>query len=188
MSCLCHVSLIYFHFCHTMCFALKPEMNFPCEWTIKRSPLFYSVLQFPQGSPIIKNLSVAILQLSEAGELAYLRSKWWASSCIADKAKSLAVQPQSLKGMFLVLSLGLGLGALLAVLELTSKSRRSAAEQRVCASACTNHITSVRQKKKKKNPSPKCQLFRLYTKQPFLLLHIVHLCLFRKILNNVISL
>lgn len=74
---------------------------------------------------------MAILQLSEAGELAYLRSKWWASSCISDRAKSLAVQPHSLKGMFLVLALGLGLGALVAVLELTSKSRRSAAEQKV---------------------------------------------------------
>lgn len=80
---------------------------------------------------------MAILQLSEAGELAYLRSKWWASSCLADKAKSLAVQPHSLKGMFLVLSLGLGLGTLVAVLELTSKSRRSAVEQKVCASAKT---------------------------------------------------
>lgn len=89
---------------------------------------------------------MAILQLSEAGELAYLRSKWWASSCIADKAKSSAVHQHSLKGMFLVLSLGLGLGALLAVLELTSKSRRRAAEQKVCASAFTNHITSVRRK------------------------------------------
>uniref|UniRef100_A0AAQ4QPI1 Glutamate receptor n=1 Tax=Gasterosteus aculeatus aculeatus TaxID=481459 RepID=A0AAQ4QPI1_GASAC len=87
------------------------------------------------GSPIIKNLSVAILQLSEAGELAYLRSKWWASSCMADKAKSSAVQQHGLKGMFVVLSLGLGLGALLAVLELTAKSRRSAAEQK--KSCCT---------------------------------------------------
>lgn len=87
------------------------------------------------GSPVIKNLSVAILQLSEAGELAYLRSKWWASSCIAGKAKSSAMQPHSLKGMFLVLALGLGLGTILAVLELTSKSRRSAAEQK--KSCCT---------------------------------------------------
>ncbi|CAN9512063.1 unnamed protein product [Ophioblennius macclurei] len=87
------------------------------------------------GSPIIKNLSVAILQLSEAGELAYLRSKWWASSCIANKGRSTAAQPHGLKGMFLVLSLGLGLGALLAILELTSKSRKSAAEQR--KSCCT---------------------------------------------------
>ncbi|KAM3620894.1 uncharacterized protein V6R79_003463 [Siganus canaliculatus] len=87
------------------------------------------------GSPIIKNLSIAILQLSEAGELAYLRSKWWASSCMADRGKTSAVQPHSLKGLFVLLSLGLGLGALLAVLELTSKSRRSAAEQK--KSCCT---------------------------------------------------
>ncbi|XP_061544567.1 probable glutamate receptor isoform X1 [Phycodurus eques] len=82
------------------------------------------------GSPIIKNLSVAILQLSEAGELAYLQSKWWASSCMADKAKATAVQPHSLKGMFAVLALGLTLGTLLAVLELASRSRSSAAEQK----------------------------------------------------------
>lgn len=87
---------------------------------------------------MIKNLSVAILQLSEAGELAYLRSKWWASSCLADKAKSVAVQPHSLQGMFLVLSLGLVLGLLLAVLELTSRSRSRAVEQKVCTSACAN--------------------------------------------------
>ncbi|XP_075996953.1 glutamate receptor U1 [Genypterus blacodes] len=82
------------------------------------------------GSPIIKNLSVAILQLNEAGELAYLRSKWWASSCLADNAKASAAQPHSLKGMFLVLALGLGLGTLLAVLELTTRSRSRAAEQK----------------------------------------------------------
>lgn len=84
-----------------------------------------------EGSPIVKNLSVAILQLSEAGELAYLRSKWWASSCMAGKGRSAAMQPHSLRGMFLVLSLGLGLGALAAILELTSKSRHNAAEQKV---------------------------------------------------------
>ncbi|XP_041748723.2 glutamate receptor U1 [Coregonus clupeaformis] len=87
------------------------------------------------GSPMLKNLSVAILELSEAGELAYLRSKWWASSCMADPAKVSPLQPHSLKGMFLVLALGLGLGVLLAVLELTAKSRSNAAEQR--KSYCT---------------------------------------------------
>ncbi|KAK6318896.1 hypothetical protein J4Q44_G00101070 [Coregonus suidteri] len=87
------------------------------------------------GSSMLKNLSVAILQLSEAGELAYLRSKWWASSCMADPAKASPLQPHSLKGMFLVLALGLGLGVLLAVLELTAKSRSSAGEQR--KSCCT---------------------------------------------------
>uniref|UniRef100_A0A674EJ78 Glutamate receptor n=1 Tax=Salmo trutta TaxID=8032 RepID=A0A674EJ78_SALTR len=87
------------------------------------------------GSPMLKNLSVAILELSEAGELAYLRSKWWASSCMADPAKASPLQPHSLKGMFLVLALGLGLGVLLAVLELTTKSRSNAGEQR--KSYCT---------------------------------------------------
>nr|XP_029528059.1 glutamate receptor U1-like [Oncorhynchus nerka]XP_029528068.1 glutamate receptor U1-like [Oncorhynchus nerka] len=87
------------------------------------------------GSPMLKNLSVAILELSEAGELAYLRSKWWASSCMADAAKASPLQPHSLKGMFLVLALGLGLGVLLAVLELTTKSRNNAREQR--KSYCT---------------------------------------------------
>ncbi|XP_035652251.1 glutamate receptor U1-like [Oncorhynchus keta] len=87
------------------------------------------------GSPMLKNLSVAILELSEAGELAYLRSKWWASSCMADAAKASPLQPHSLKGMFLVLALGLGLGVLLAVLELTTKSRSNAREQR--KSYCT---------------------------------------------------
>lgn len=93
-----------------------------------------------EGSPIVKNLSVAILQLSEAGELAYLRSKWWASSCMADKGRSSAMQPHSLRGMFLVLSIGLGLGALAAILELTSKSRKNAAEQKVRSSSLAYHL------------------------------------------------
>lgn len=83
---------------------------------------------------------MAILQLSEAGELAYLRSKWWASSCLAERAKSSAVQAHSLKGMFLVLSVGLALGAVLAVLELFSKSRRSAAEQKVSFLMAENRL------------------------------------------------
>uniref|UniRef100_A0A8C5HI26 Glutamate receptor n=1 Tax=Gouania willdenowi TaxID=441366 RepID=A0A8C5HI26_GOUWI len=94
------------------------------------------------GSPIIKNLSVAILQLSEAGELAYLRSKWWASSCMAEKTKSVTVQQHSIKGMFLVLTVGLGLGGLLAVLELISKSRKSAAQmKKSCCSVMTEEVS-----------------------------------------------
>ena len=80
---------------------------------------------------MIKNLSVAILQLSEAGELSYMRSKWWATGCLANAAKA-STEPHGLKGMFLLLALGLGLGVLLAVLELTSKSRSNAGDQRVC--------------------------------------------------------
>ena len=83
---------------------------------------------------------MAILQLSEAGELAYLRSKWWASSCVTDTAKASALHPHSLKGMFLILGLGLGLGVLLALLELTSKTRSSAGEQRVRATCWHTHL------------------------------------------------
>ncbi|XP_017263825.1 glutamate receptor U1 [Kryptolebias marmoratus] len=103
------------------------------------------------GSPIIKNLSVAILQLNEAGELAYLRSKWWASSCIADKAKPSALQSHNLKGMFLFLSLGLGLGMLVAVLELTFQSRTRAAEQqKSCCTVLTEEL-SLRMRNGKAN-------------------------------------
>ncbi|XP_068172471.1 glutamate receptor U1 [Antennarius striatus] len=105
------------------------------------------------GSSLIKNLSIAILQLSEAGELAYLRSKWWASSCTTNKSKSLSVQPHSLKGMFLLLSLGLGLGALLSVLELTSKSRRTAVEQRKSCWMAFKEELSLRLRTNKRNKS-----------------------------------
>ncbi|XP_030632602.1 probable glutamate receptor [Chanos chanos] len=89
----------------------------------------------PLDSPMLKNLSIAILQLSESGELAYLRSKWWASSCMMERAKATSLKAHSLKGIFLVLAIGLGLGVLLALLELSSKSRSSAQEQR--KSCCT---------------------------------------------------
>lgn len=93
------------------------------------------------GSPIIKNLSVAILQLAEAGELAYLRSKWWASSCLADR-RSAAAPPHGLKGLFVLLSLGLGVGVLLAVLELTFHSRSKAVEQKKsCCSVLTEQLS-----------------------------------------------
>ncbi|XP_067287452.1 probable glutamate receptor isoform X2 [Pseudorasbora parva] len=94
----------------------------------------YSIVT-PLGSPMLKNLSVAILQLSEAGELAYLRTKWWASSCIPDSAKASSLRAHSMKGIFLVLAIGLGIGVLLSLFELTSKSRSTAGEQK--KSCCT---------------------------------------------------
>ncbi|KAM6980704.1 glutamate receptor U1 [Aplochiton taeniatus] len=102
-------------------------------------------------SPMLKNLSMAILQLSEAGELAYLRSKWWASSCMGASAKASAAQPHSPKGMFLVMALGLGLGLLLAILELTSRSRRSAGEQRKSCCTVFSEELSVRLRTSKVN-------------------------------------
>lgn len=91
------------------------------------------------GSPMLKNLSVAILQLSEAGELAYLRSKWWASSCMAHSVKGSSLRAHGMKGIFLVLAVGLGIGVVLALLELTSKLRSSAQEQKASRSKiCLN--------------------------------------------------
>lgn len=85
------------------------------------------------GSPLVKNLSVAILQLSESGELTYLRDKWWASSCVRDHSNhtSQALQPHDVRGLFLLLGLGLGVGLLLALLELLSRARNQAKDGKV---------------------------------------------------------
>lgn len=80
---------------------------------------------------MLKNLSVAILQLSESGELDYLLSKWWSSSCMEENAQASSLKPSSLKGVFLLLALGLGLGLVLAIMELTAKSRNIANAEQV---------------------------------------------------------
>lgn len=76
---------------------------------------------------------MAILQLSESGELKYLQDKWWASSCMgADPSSaSSALQPHDLQGLFVLLGLGLGLGLLLALLELLSQAHRQAKDGKV---------------------------------------------------------
>jgi len=88
------------------------------------------------GSPLVKNLTVAILQLSESGELTYLRDKWWPSSCVgvqdAHSANTLGLP--NLHGLFLLLGLGLGLGLLVALLELVSKARVLAKDGKVMES------------------------------------------------------
>ncbi|XP_051282353.1 probable glutamate receptor [Dicentrarchus labrax] len=97
----------------------------------------------PLGSPLVKNLTKAILQLSESGELMYLRDKWWASSCVgADKAQtSEALQPHNLRGLFLLLGLGLGVGLLLALLELLSRARNQAKDgKKSCCSVLTSEL------------------------------------------------
>nr|XP_057906495.1 probable glutamate receptor [Doryrhamphus excisus] len=96
-----------------------------------------------QGSPMVRNLSMAILQLSESGELTYLRDKWWASSCVgADGAPdSETLHPHDLRGLFLLLGLGLGVGLLLALLELLAKARSQAIEEKKsCCSVLTSEL------------------------------------------------
>ncbi|XP_064153832.1 glutamate receptor U1 [Anguilla rostrata] len=95
----------------------------------------------PTGSPLVKNLSIAILEMSESGRLDFLRRKWWASSCVGEGGKDSALKPHSLKGMFLVLALGLGLGLLLALLELACKSNSSAKDQKKsCCTVLSNEL------------------------------------------------
>lgn len=81
----------------------------------------------------MKNLTVAVLQLSESGELKYLQDKWWASSCVGagQLRASEALQPHDLQGLFLLLGLGLGLGLLLALLELLSQAHYQAKDGKV---------------------------------------------------------
>uniref|UniRef100_A0A667WIC2 Glutamate receptor n=1 Tax=Myripristis murdjan TaxID=586833 RepID=A0A667WIC2_9TELE len=97
----------------------------------------------PLGSQLVKNLTVAILQLSESGELTYLRNKWWANSCVGSDGgeTSEALQPHDLRGLFLLLGMGLGLGVLLALLELVSKARNQAKDgKKSCCSALTKEL------------------------------------------------
>lgn len=97
----------------------------------------------PLGSPLIKNLTVAILQLSESGELKYLRDKWWASSCLGADSSSAseALQPHDLQGLFLLLGLGLGLGLLLALLELLSRAIHQAKDgKKSCCTVLTSEL------------------------------------------------
>ncbi|XP_070615194.1 probable glutamate receptor [Erythrolamprus reginae] len=97
----------------------------------------------PKGSHWTSKLSVAILKLGESGDLDYLRSKWWESSCShEDHDKWSPLKPQSLGGIFLLLALGLVSGMLLAVMELSKRSRRTAdQEKRSCCSVFTTELS-----------------------------------------------
>ncbi|XP_068604972.1 probable glutamate receptor [Brachionichthys hirsutus] len=93
----------------------------------------------PLGSPLVKNLSIAVLQLSESGELTYLRDKWWASRCLLGGEG--ALQPAELQGPFLLLGLGLGLGLLLGLIELLSRARsRAKGSKRSCCSVLMSEL------------------------------------------------
>ncbi|XP_077409546.1 putative glutamate receptor [Vanacampus margaritifer] len=96
-----------------------------------------------QGSPLLKSLTMAIRQMSESGHLAYLRDKWWVSSCLGDDGTctSGTLQPYDMRGIFLLLGLGLGVGLLFALLELLSKARSRAQEQKKsCCSVLTSEL------------------------------------------------
>uniref|UniRef100_A0A674P594 Glutamate receptor n=1 Tax=Takifugu rubripes TaxID=31033 RepID=A0A674P594_TAKRU len=90
----------------------------------------------PLGSPLVKNLSIAILKLSESGELKYLHDKWWASSCLPTDRTQLSpsLQPHDLLGLFLFLVVGSSVGLLLALTELLSRARNQTKDGKVGSS------------------------------------------------------
>ncbi|XP_035501575.2 probable glutamate receptor [Scophthalmus maximus] len=96
------------------------------------------------GSPLIKNVTNAILMLSESGKLMFLRQKWWASSCLgADRDHiSEGLQPNDLRGIFVLLGMGLGVGLLLALLELLSRAHNQAKDgKKSCCSVLTAELS-----------------------------------------------
>ncbi|NWI01047.1 GLRK protein, partial [Tichodroma muraria] len=95
-----------------------------------------------QASPWTKPLSIAVLKLREAGDLDYLRNKWWESICQRQSQDRWGpLEPPALGGLFLTLGIGLALGVLAALAELASSSRRAAAHaKKSCCSVFTEEI------------------------------------------------
>ncbi|XP_010022566.1 PREDICTED: probable glutamate receptor [Nestor notabilis] len=95
-----------------------------------------------QASPWTKQLSVAVLKLRESGDLDYLRNKWWESSCLhRSRERWGPLQPQALGGLFLTLAIGLALGVIAAVAELSNKSRHAAGHaKKSCCAVFTEEI------------------------------------------------
>lgn len=92
--------------------------------------LFFILLLL--ASPWTKKLSIAVLKLRESGDLDYLRNKWWETSCLhKSRERWSPLQPQALGGLFLTLAIGLAIGVIAAVVELSNKSRHAAGHVKV---------------------------------------------------------
>uniref|UniRef100_A0A8C2Y9U5 Probable glutamate receptor n=1 Tax=Coturnix japonica TaxID=93934 RepID=A0A8C2Y9U5_COTJA len=94
-----------------------------------------------QASQWTEKLSVAVLKLRESGDLDYLRNKWWESSCLHSRERWSPLQPQALGGLFLTLAVGLALGVIAAMVELSNKSRHAAGHvKKSCCSIFTEEM------------------------------------------------
>ncbi|NXA52025.1 GLRK protein, partial [Nothocercus julius] len=109
----------------------------------------------PKGSVWTKHLSIAILTLRESGDLEQLRNKWWESRCRHQARERWApLQPNALAGLFLSLGIGLAVGVLVALLELSRRSRRSAGQgQKSCCTIFVEEICTRLQIKENTRPS-----------------------------------
>ncbi|XP_063292608.1 glutamate receptor U1-like [Pelobates fuscus] len=94
-------------------------------------------------SPLIKPLSIAILEKIESGNLDYLRQKWWENSCPTKGSSGWTpVQPHTLGGIFLILGIGLALGLIVSLIELMCKAKNNAdLQQKSCCSAFSEEIS-----------------------------------------------
>ncbi|XP_075695773.1 putative glutamate receptor [Rhinoderma darwinii] len=94
-------------------------------------------------SPLIRPLSIAILEQFESGNLEYLRQKWWENTCTAEEAHAdwVPIQPHTLGGIFLILGIGLALALMVSFIEVVCKSKSKAAQQKKsCCSAFSEEI------------------------------------------------
>ncbi|NXD10907.1 GLRK protein, partial [Nothocercus nigrocapillus] len=109
----------------------------------------------PKASTWTKHLSIAILTLRESGHLEQLRNKWWESRCRHQARERWApLQPNALAGLFLSLGIGLAVGVVVALLELSRRSRRSAGQgQKSCCTIFIEEICTRLQIKENTRPS-----------------------------------
>ncbi|NXA40247.1 GLRK protein, partial [Eudromia elegans] len=110
----------------------------------------------PKGSPLTTQLSAAILRLRESGHLDHLRTKWWESHCRPQaRGRWAPLPPHTLSGLFLTLAIGLALGVLMALMELSQRSRRSAEHtQKSCCSIFVEELCTRLQIKDNTRPRP----------------------------------
>ncbi|XP_075047810.1 putative glutamate receptor [Mixophyes fleayi] len=93
-------------------------------------------------SPLIRPLTVAILEQFESGNLEYLRQKWWDKTCSTQGPVGwVPVQAGTLGGIFIILGIGLALGLIVSFIELVCKAKINAYQQKKpCCSAFTEEI------------------------------------------------
>ncbi|XP_044134172.1 probable glutamate receptor [Bufo gargarizans] len=94
-------------------------------------------------SPLIKPLTITILEQFESGNLEYLRQKWWETTCAATQGQDgwVPVQPHTLGGIFLILGIGLALGLIVSFIELVCKSKcKAGQQQKSCCSAFSEEL------------------------------------------------
>ncbi|XP_050787676.1 probable glutamate receptor [Gopherus flavomarginatus] len=96
-----------------------------------------------KGSPWANKLSLAVLKLGESGNLDYLHNKWWETTCFHKGPDTWSpLKPQAMGGLFLVLAIGLVLGVIVALVELSNRSRHAAErEKKSCCSVLSEEMS-----------------------------------------------